>query len=124
MSTKHTQARLRLSSSNDTQINTDQGGESLGIAQTQSSIGEVGRGMFPAPKEAEANAKRLIECWNGCHGIANPSALRDLLGAALRIQDELKAAWESGTLPASALSSEAISALSNAINNTTHEQQA
>lgn len=44
--------------------------------------------------EDEANAHRIVACVNGCEGIANPSAVKDLLEAAEAIVGE----WEAERL--------------------------
>ena len=33
------------------------------------------------PEEAQANAHRLVSCWNGCSGLADPGAVPDLVAA-------------------------------------------
>lgn len=45
----------------------------------------------PRWKEAMANADRILACWNGCEGIKNPEAVRDLLKV---LQSELEALKE------------------------------
>ena len=35
--------------------------------------------------ENEANANRIVACWNACEGIADPSAIPDLLAALIEL---------------------------------------
>ena len=38
-----------------------------------------------AGSENEATANRLVACWNACEGIADPSAIPDLLAALIEL---------------------------------------
>lgn len=48
---------------------------------------------YDRPKQNRANAYRIVECWNACDGIEDPTQLRkqrdDLLAAAIKAQKQL-----------------------------------
>ncbi|MEL4181204.1 hypothetical protein [Roseateles sp. PN1] len=71
MSAAHTSGRLRISEEGPTIIKEDfrmigtDGGALVG-----STAGHPNSGFFPTVEEAIGNARRLVACWNACHGIS------------------------------------------------------
>ena len=41
--------------------------------------------VYNYPGKTKANAQRIIDCWNGCVGIENPLAIKELLKACKRL---------------------------------------